>query len=212
MKQSDNLISIPFVSHGFYNKTDTSTDINPILMTQVHSADALFITQKPDEPPKVDALITQTPNLNLTVYTADCAPVLLVDTTSKMIAAIHAGWKGTFQGIIENTVLKMIQHGACINTIHAAIGPHIQRDSFEIGENVQTLFPTTEKSFFTERNGKTLFDFNAYIKHRLKRIGIQSIQSIGDDTYSNMNYFSFRRGDTIKRQYSSIMIKEGGIK
>ena len=209
MKQLSNLTDIPFISHGFYDKIDTSMDTNPILMTQVHSADALFITQKPDEPPKVDALITQTPNLNLTVYTADCAPILLVDTTSKMIAAIHAGWKGAFQGLIENTVLKMLQHGANIDTIHAGIGPHIQQQSFEISPETQALFPITEKNFFKDENNKIFFDFDSYVIHRLKRAGIQSIQSVGDDTYSDMQYFSFRRGDTVKRQYSSIMIKEG---
>jgi YfiH family protein len=209
MKQLSNLTSVDFITHGFYDKIDTSTDTNPILMTQVHSADALFITQKPAEPPKVDALITQTPNLNLTVYTADCAPILLVDTTSKMIAAIHAGWKGAFQGLIENTVLKMIQHSANIDTIHAGIGPHIQQQSFEISPETQALFPLTESSFFKDKNNKIFFDFDSYVIHRLKRAGIQSIQSVGDDTYSNMRYFSFRRGDTVKRQYSSIMITEG---
>ena len=208
MKQTDNLKSLSFITHGFYNKANTSSDKNPILMTQVHSADALFITQKPAEPPKVDALITQTPNLNLTVYTADCAPILLADPTSHTIAAIHAGWKGAFQGIIENTVLKMIQHGANINTIHAGIGPHIQQQSFEIGPEIQALFPTTESSFFKDKDNKIFFDFDKYVIHRLKRAGVQSIQTIGDDTYADTNYFSFRRGDLIKRQYSSIMIKE----
>ncbi len=208
MKQTDNLKSLSFITHGFYDKTDTKLDLNPILMTQVHSADALFITQKPVEAPKVDALITQTPNLNLTVYTADCAPILLADPSSKMIAAIHAGWKGAFQGIIETTVLKMIQHGADINTLCAGVGPHIQKQSFEMGADIKALFPTTEKSFFTEKGDKILFDFDEYVIHRLKRAGIQSIQTISDDTYADINYFSFRRGDLIKRQYSSIMIKD----
>ena len=162
MKQTDNLKSLSFITHGFYDKTDTKLDLNPILMTQVHSADALFITQAPSEPPKVDALITQTPNLNLTVYTADCAPILLADRTTKMIAAIHAGWKGAFQGIIENTVLKMIQHGANIDTIHAGIGPHIQQQSFEIGPEIQALFPTTESSFFKDKDNKIFFSAFEY--------------------------------------------------
>ena len=208
MKQTSNLTELDFISHGFYDARDSQTVMKPILMNQVHSVDAVFITDRQDNLP-VDALITQTPGLNLTVKTADCAPVLLADSTSRMVAAIHAGWRGAFQGIIENTVLQMIRHGANISTLRAGIGPHIQIQSFEISPDIKALFPATENHFFTEENGKIFFDFDSYVIHRLKRAGVSSIESIGDDTYSDSAYNSFRRDKTKIRQFSSIMITGG---
>jgi len=208
MKQVSNLSALDFIEHGFYTAQDSQNDPSPILMNQVHSADALFLTKKPVEPPAVDALITQTPYLNLTVKTADCAPVLLADPSSHMIAAVHAGWKGAFQGVIESTLLEMIRHGANLNTIRAGIGPHIQMKSFEMGADIKALFPKTEEVFFKTDGNRILFDFDAYVIHRLKRAGVQSVESVGDDTYSNMMYFSYRRDPLDKnRQFSSIMIK-----
>jgi len=210
MKQVRNLSSLGFITHGFYDATDSEKDPNPVMMNQVHCADALFLTDKPDDLPAVDSLITKTPHLNLTVRTADCAPILLADPTSRLIAAIHAGWKGAFQGIIENTVLQMLRLGANLDTICAGIGPHIQKKSFEIGPDVRALFPKTEDCFFTTVSNKTFFDFDAYVIARLKRAGIQSIETIGDDTYSDNHYFSYRRDPKNPgRQLSSIMIKEG---
>ena len=210
MKQLNNLSELKFIQHGFYNASDSSQDKGPILMNQVHSVDVLFLTEKPAEIPSVDALVTQTPNLNLTVKTADCAPVLLADPASQMIAAVHAGWRGAFQGILEATILTMLEHGATLETICAGIGPHIQKNSFEIGSDIKALFPVTENCFFTPHNDKFLFDFDAYVIHRLKRAGIQSITSAGDDTYTDTSYFSYRRDpQNPGRQFSSIMIKGG---
>ncbi|MDY6407125.1 MAG: peptidoglycan editing factor PgeF [Pseudomonadota bacterium] len=212
MKQVSILSSLNFINHGFYDATDFQSDPDPVLMNQVHSADALFITEKPHNLPSVDALITKSPHLNLTVKTADCAPILLADPESQMIAAIHAGWKGAFQGIIENTILEMIHHGAHIQSIYAGIGPHIQKSSFEMGQDIQSLFPKTEECFFIFKDSKIFFDFDAYVIHRLQRAGVEHIETVGDDTYPDPRYFSYRRSPSDKgRQFSSIVIK-GGIK
>ena len=211
MKQVANLSALPFLTHAFYSAAETAGVERPILMNQVHSADVLFLTEAPAALPAVDALITKTPGLNLTVKTADCAPVLLADPVSRMIAAVHAGWRGAFQGIIEATVLEMVRQGANLDTLVAGIGPHIQTQSFEIGPEMKALFPVTESHFFTEGNGKIHFDFDAYVIHRLKRAGIQSVMSVGDDTYTDHQYNSFRRDQTPDRQFSSIMIKGGQL-
>lgn len=209
MKQASNLKELSFVVHGFYNAEDFQKSPNPILMNQVHSADVLFLADVPPAPPSVDALVTVTPCLNLTVKTADCAPVLLVDSFSRMIAAVHAGWKGAFQGVIENTVLTMIRHGARLSSIRAAVGPHIQLQSFEISPETKALFPLTENHFFTENDGRIFFDFDTYVRYRLMRVGVSSIESIDDDTFTDRHYFSYRRQpDNPGRQFSSIMIEE----
>lgn len=205
-----NFSDLPWVKAGFYDKTECDKVDCPILMKQVHSADVLVLNATPNEPPHLDALVTQKNNLNLTVKTADCAPILLVDTTSKTIAAIHAGWKGALQGIIETTLLKMLSMGAHIDTIRAAVGPHLQKQSFQISDDMATLFPITEREKFIAETEKGLyFDFDAYVIHRLQRAGIQNIFSCGIDTYTSPDYNSYRREpESHARQYSSIMIKE----
>lgn len=209
MKQSDVLLAVQGIQHGFCDATNTGLVAPPILMNQVHSADALFLTEPPVSPPMVDALITQTPCLCLTVKTADCAPVLMADPTSGMVAAVHAGWRGAFQGILENTVLQMLRHGANPETLYAAVGPHIQRDSFMAGADMKALFPKTEERFFTPTDGGFLFDFDAYVIHRLTRAGVARIGHIPDDTYTDTAYFSYRRDPANPgRQYSFIMIGE----
>ena len=79
-----------------------------------------------------------------------------------------------------------------------------------MGAEVKALFPKTEEKFFTFQNGKILFDFDAYVIHRLKRAGVRFIETVGDDTYPNNKYFSYRRDPKNPgRQFSSIIIKGG---
>ena len=205
-----NFSDLSWVKAGFYDKTECDKVDRPILMKQVHSADVLVLDTAPTEPPHLDALVTQKPGLNLTVKTADCAPILLVDTSSKTIAAIHAGWKGALQGVIETTLLKMLSFGAHIETIRAAIGPHLQKQSFQISNDMAMLFPVPEREqFITETEEGLYFDFDAYVIHRLQRAGITDIDSCGIDTYTSSDYNSYRREpESHARQYSSIMIKE----
>ena len=207
MKQANNLSKIEWVRHGFYNALDSKTVQNPILMNQVHSVDALFVQKMPENNPQVDALITDTKGLVLTVKTADCAPILIADTRAHVVAAIHAGWKGAFQGIIETTILKMIEKGASLETMIAAVGPHIQKQSFQADEKMKALFPVTEHRFFEPTETGYLFDFDEYVLYRLKRAGVQNVETLLDDTYPNTEYYSFRRDpQNPERQYSVIEI------
>lgn len=197
------------VFHGFYDAKESEKQKTLILMNQVHSADVLVIDKKPCEAPQVDALVTKTPHLAIAVKTADCAPVLLCDKEHKVIAAVHAGWKGAFQGIIENTILKMIELGADVGSIQAGIGPHIQKESFEADEKMKALFPVTQHHFFEEiGKDKYHFDFHGYVVYRLRKAGVKYIDSVLIDTYQDENYLSYRRDPkNPARQYSVIKLK-----
>ena len=79
----------------------------------------------------------------LAVLTADCFPVLLVDTKKKAVGAFHAGWRGTVKRIVEKGVgIMRLEFGSRPEDIHAAIGPGIQQCSFEVGEEVEDAFHT----------------------------------------------------------------------
>ncbi|MBE6446765.1 MAG: peptidoglycan editing factor PgeF [Alphaproteobacteria bacterium] len=193
----------------FYNAEESKNITDTICMKQPHFVDAIWVDKKPDEWLECDALMTDKANLNLTVRTADCAPILLADTEKHIVAAIHAGWKSAVQGLIENTVHLMQMKGCQTQNIIAGIGPHLQVQSFEVSPEMKGLFPPIHQHFFTEDNGRILFDFDGYVQMRLRRLGIKQIQSDGTDTYSDMTYNSYRRNpQDPARQFSVIKIKE----
>ncbi len=90
-----------------------------------------------------DGLVTDLRGIALAVLTADCFPVLLVDTKRKAVGAFHAGWRGTVKRIVEKGVgIMRLEFGSRPEDIHAAIGPGIQQCSFEVGEEVEEAFHT----------------------------------------------------------------------
>ena len=199
---------ISVVTAGFYNAQESLDNPPPFLMEQVHGADALILDEIPTQPLLCDALVTHKQALQLTIKTADCAPVLFVDPNTHIIGAAHAGWKGTFQGILENTILTMLSLGAKLENIYAAIGPHLMQQSFQISPSMYALFPKTEQLYFKETETGIYFDFTGYLQHRLTRSGIQKINTIRLDTYSNSAYNSYRReAKNPARQYSFVTLK-----
>ncbi|MDE6721507.1 MAG: polyphenol oxidase family protein, partial [Bacteroidaceae bacterium] len=89
----------------------------------------------------VDALATHLTDVCICVRTADCIPVLLWDDTTKVVSAIHAGWKGTQKRIVENNIdMLYTTYGTRPQHLHAIIGPGIGPDSFEVGDEVYELF------------------------------------------------------------------------
>jgi YfiH family protein len=93
--------------------------------------------------PKADALMTRTPGLLLGVQTADCVPILLADTRHHVVAAIHAGWRGTLARIAIKTLGRMrMEFGTRARDVVAALGPAIGRCCYEVGPEVAQAFAT----------------------------------------------------------------------
>ena len=112
---------------------------------QVHKSDILVVTEEDAGDGiardlthfEIDAQITNVKNVPLIVYTADCVPIILADPVSRVIGTVHAGWRGTVQGIAAKTVEKMTETFGCLpENIHAIIGPSIGPDNFEVDESV----------------------------------------------------------------------------
>lgn len=110
---------------------------------------------------KTDALITKDKNLFLSILSADCVPVLLFDNEKKIIAAIHAGWRGTAFKIVEKTVKKMISNFETNpKNIFAAIAPSIQSCCYEVGYDVYKIFKQNfnyHKKLFVEKKIKNIY-------------------------------------------------------
>lgn len=200
---------LKWLEANFYNAEESTSITDTICMKQPHFTDVVWIDEKPTEWVNADAIVTNKSNLPLTIRTADCGPILLADTENHIVAAIHAGWKSAVQGLIENTVHLMQMHASNLQNIIAAIGPHLQIQSFEVSPEMKSLFPPIHQHFFTEENGKILFDFDGYIQMRLRHAGVEQIQSDGTDTYTDLTYNSYRRNPKDPaRQFSVIQIKE----
>ena len=98
---------------------------NIFLLHQIHSNKFVFIDKNfkfDTKKIKADAVITDQPKIPIGILTADCVPILLHDNKRNMIAAIHAGWKGAFKGIINKVINFMVKKGCNKKNICAAIG------------------------------------------------------------------------------------------
>lgn len=83
-----------------------------------------------------DALITADPTVTLVIMVADCVPLIIVDPINKLLACVHAGWRGTAQHITTTVVEQLFALGAKPEYLVAGIGPHIGQDVYEVGPEV----------------------------------------------------------------------------
>ena len=188
------------------------------LVNQIHSQKYIYINNSnkiKSKRVKADAIITNQKKLPIAILTADCVPILIYDDTLKIIAAIHAGWRGAYKGIINNVIKFMIKKGSKIENIHAAIGPSISQKNYNVKKDFLKKFLKKNKKnkvFFKKRKNLIYFNLPKYVKSQLISNKISNIDHINIDTYDyKNNFFSARRSlrlnhDDYGRNISIIMI------
>lgn len=170
---------------------------------QIHSATVIEIEEEHqlDLPRRDgDGVLTDLHAVVCAVLSADCAPVLMVDPEARVIAAVHAGWRGALAGVLESAITAMaIDFGAKPSRIVAAVGPCIGPDSYEVGPDFRATFerdaPGADR-FFRPRAGadKSLFDLPGFVLDRLARAGVTDAAGVGRDTCAEeAEFFSNRR-------------------
>lgn len=187
---------------------------------QVHSPNVVVLDHVPEIAARAeaDAMVTREKNIILGILTADCVPVLFYDEVHGVIGAAHAGWKGAYSGVIHNTITAMEGLGAVRTHIHVLTGPAINQESYEVGEEfLARLVEEREENagFFVEsgRMAHYLFDLKSYVKSKIRREQVASIDVHADDTRALENkYFSYRRSclknePDYGRQISCIVMK-----
>ena len=190
---------------------------NIFLVSQFHSNKFIYIDEKykKKNKPKADAIITNQKYLPIAVLTADCAPIFIYDHKIKMIAAIHAGWRGAFKDIIKKVIKFMIKKGCKFKNMTAVIGPSISLKNYEVKEDFKKKFIKKDKKnsiFFKTNKQKLYFDLTKYIHSSLKIIKIKHIDILKIDTFDIKNkFFSARRALKLKhndygRNISIIML------
>ncbi len=183
---------------------------------QTHTGNVAEISYIPDnEPENTDALITNRPGICLCIQTADCAPVLLFDSKRNVIAAVHAGWRGTVSKIAENAVLEMKnKFGSAPKNIHALIGPSVSSEIYEVGEEVvkavRENIPHAETSIREYTGKKSHFDLWEANRQILLNCGVlpTNIEIFGACSYQKSDdFFSARKeGVETGRNVSGIML------
>lgn len=164
---------------------------------------------------QVDSVMTDVKRICIGVSTADCIPVLLYDPVHHAVAAIHAGWRGTLQGIARHTVEEMSHHYHTVpHDLKAIIGPGISLKNFEVGEEVYGAFASA--GYDMDRIARKYIKWHVNLplcnRIQLEQVGVkaESIVDTGICTYDHVaDYFSARRlGQASGRIYTGILLKE----
>jgi len=155
-----------------------------------------------------DALITNKKDVVLTMLTADCVPVLLLDTKKEVIAAVHAGWKGTKENIVAKTVAKMGETFGCdAKDIIAGVAPSIGRCCYEVGKEVAEHFFDTV-SGYDEKHEKYMLDLPYINMQQLLQVGLMesNIEMSGICTACEVDrFFSYRKEQGCSGRFMSMI-------
>jgi YfiH family protein len=184
---------------------------------QTHSAVACVATQRwGPQRPEADAVVTDRPGLLCGALAADCAPVLIADGAARVVAAVHAGWRGAFTGVIASAVAAMVDLGAQRERMIAAVGPCIGPASYEVGEEFLERFEAQDPAhaqFFAAgaTRDKRLFDLPNFVLSRLSAAGVGAGEWVGRDTFAEPQAFfsnraAFRRGENDYGRMISVIL------
>ena len=169
---------------------------------QSHSNKCIILNKASDNIGNADGLVTKSSELVLGITTADCIPLIFFDNQNGIIGICHAGWKGLSNGIIENTIEKMIKTGSSNRYINVIIGPCIRQFSYEVKNNFIDEFNLPKVNPYSSlKNNKLFFNLPKFATNILKEYKLSSIKDFRKNTFMNSNYFSYRESKFKKQPY-----------
>jgi YfiH family protein len=203
--RSSALDTFDWIEHGFGTmRAHPFCGRRVTTLRQVHSATVLAVDAPEHRTREGDGLITSTPNVPVGVRTADCQPVLLAAPSTRVIAAVHAGWRGTAAGITTAAVQRMAgEPGSLV----AVIGPCIRVCCYEVGNEVAERFSRQYVS--PGGPGKYMLDLTAATVSQLRSGGVNERNIYVSDlcTCCRTDFHSFRRDKGEGRMLSAIAIR-----
>lgn len=184
---------------------------------QVHGTDALVVDRALTPADRFqggwDALVTDQPGIMVAIRTADCVPVLVHDPQRRVVAAIHAGWRGAVAGIVPKTIALMeSRFGSTPEHLRVSIGPSAGVCCYEVDEPVldklRQEFPDWQRVVRSRRSGKAHLDLKTLIREQAQAAGTspESITAVNLCTICHEDlFFSYRReGKVIGTMVSAI--------
>lgn len=179
----------------------------PVWLNQVHGTAVCVLSKTSTQNNTADAGITTEPGVVATVMTADCLPLLLCDKAGTQVAAVHAGWRGLCDGVIEATLAHFTKPADVL----VYLGPAISQRAFEVGPEVRAAFIThsaqAAQAFISGMNDKWQADLYLLAKQRLQACGVHHIFGGQYCTYQQRElFFSYRRDGQTGRMASSIWL------
>lgn len=177
---------------------------------------------------EADGLITEQPNQAVWVASADCTPVLIADSTTGQVAALHAGWRGTAAKIVPEAIASLQDRGSKIADLKFALGPAIAGTVYQVSHQVaaevgasvvsgnseaiiETLQQLPNPPILSDPHpGRVRLDVRRFISLQLENIGIspEQVAISPHCTYQQPEYFfSYRRDKLKKVQWSGIFSK-----
>jgi hypothetical protein len=203
-------VQIPFLIHGFgtrywkeedFVSAPDLADFHRVSLRQTHSDIIRVITQFPQEKMEGDVMVTNLPGILLIIKTADCLPVLVVDTQNRAVGAVHCGWRGTRKRVIEKALRTMQRsYGSDFASLCVALGPCISRTCYEVGEDVREKYKGEglQRGVFDDhpsKKKKYLFDLKGANRAQILAMGIpeNNIFSVDLCTHCEEDLFSYRR-------------------
>ncbi len=186
----------------------------PSWLFQSHSNKVVRLYDDTPSNQHADASYTTIPDKVCAVLTADCLPVLLCAKDGSVVAAIHAGWRGLANGIIDNTISTLLHFANCKPPeLLAWMGPAIGPGLFEVGDDVRRAFmeqfQEATRAFTPIVEGKWLADIYMLARQRLNRMGVTDIY--GGDYCTATQYekfYSYRRDRETGRMASLIWMEK----
>lgn len=184
----------------------------PHWMQQVHGTHVLKLDNLSSQsvtPIEADAAITLARGVVCAVLTADCLPILLCDAAGTRVGAVHAGWRGLANGVVEAALKRLnVRAGQTL----AWLGPAIGAEAFEVGDDVRDVFvsdaPASSTCFRAYAPGKWHADLFQLARVRLQRAGVTEIFGGGRCTFRNaQEYFSYRREQVTGRMATLIWLE-----
>nr|ACS83723.1 hypothetical protein WISOIL_0034 [uncultured bacterium AOCarb11] len=224
MITSSLLNGIPGIRHGFGTALALVPEVLQPLWTlrpdkkQVHGTEAVHITTPQQAVGHADAFFTSTPGIPVSVITADCVPLLLARRDGGMVAAVHAGWRGLYDGIIGATLAQLAQAGTPAASLVAAIGPTICANCYEVSEELAGQFASHYAALPREvvLPAHRHLDLRALAAHELRTAGVQDLEHVGGCTFCARDgaghhiYRSYRRGDRNSQMHAGLYITPKG--
>ncbi|MBV8709686.1 MAG: peptidoglycan editing factor PgeF [Acidobacteriaceae bacterium] len=180
--------------HGF--GTRWGSPEADITLRQIHSNHVLNAHSLKDREGEGDALITNEAGRSIGIRTADCVPILLLDSCHRAVGAVHAGWRGTAAGIVRCAIEKMASDfGSVPADIYAAIGPCIRDCCYEVGVEVAQQFALHFPEWGQVTNSRTV-DLAEANRRQMEQAGLKRDQIFDCQLCTacgSMEFFSYRR-------------------